>query len=411
MSWSVLRGVMAACALVLSATSASAAETVLTPDGPATVRGVWLGPVPAIGLPPAVAVGWTVTVGPGGNGGPVRLQLVSGDDRGTVTASSPTVDLPAAPGTYTYAIPAGQGLKSPSGWFDNVAVAQQVGGHAILRSVDARPEDGPLGDPAQLSVVDVFAPALADDARDVPRTERISARELAVKVISEVDSDQDGLGDKTQDVGDLRLVSAAITQHLDDRALVVAHVRNVGTTVRDQPRLSVPGLPFMPCWAGACGTVAPLPPGAEADLSLWVSTTGGEPTQAVVGDEGVDVNPADNTAALTPPSVVHPGVPQRPAPFVRLRAVRAAALPAGLRVSVGSAQEGSIRLRARAAGLTFSRTIRFAGAGRRVVTLTPARRADRRRLAAALRRKGRLPVRVTALSPAGKIWTWVDLKV
>jgi hypothetical protein len=402
---------MTVCALVLWAPSASAAETVLTPDGPATVRGVWLGPTPAVGLPPAVAVGWKVTVGPGGTGGPVRLQLVSGDDRGTVTASSPTVDLPAAPGTYTYAIPAGQGLKSPYGSFDNIAVAQQIGGHAILRSVDARPEQGPQADPAQLSVIDIFAPALADDARDVPRTERIPARELAVKVISEVDSDQDGLGDKTQDVGDLRVISAAITQQLSDRALVVTRVRNVGTTVRDQPRLSVPGLPFMPCWAGACGTVAPLAPGAEAELSLWVATASGVPTQAVVSDEGVDANPADNVATVTPLPQVHPTVPLPPKPSVRLRAIRAAALPAGLRISVGSAQAGAIRLRARAAGLTFTRTIRFAGPGRRVVTLAPARRADRRRLAAALRRKGALPVRVTALTPAGKIQTWVDLKV
>jgi hypothetical protein len=373
---------------------------------------VWLGPVAAIGLPPMVAVGWTVTVGPGGKGGPVRLQVVSGDDRGTVTASSPTVDLPAAPGTYTYAIPAGQGIKSPSGSFDRIAIAQQAGGHAILRSVDARPEQGPQSDPAQVSVIDIFAPALADDARDVPRTERIAARELAVKVITEVDSDQDGLGDKTQDLGDLRIVSAAITQQLDDRALIVTRVRNVGTTVRNQPRLSVPGLPFMPCWAGACGTVAPLAPGAEAELSLWVSTTGGQPTQAVVGDEGTDVNPADNTATLT--QLVRPlpaVVPKLSKPSVRLRGVRAAALPAGLRVSVGSTQAGSIRLRTRAAGLTFTRTIRFAGAGRRVVTLVPARRTDRRHLAAALRRKGPLAVRVTALTPTGKVWTSVNLKV
>jgi hypothetical protein len=392
--------------LALAVPVAAAAESVLTPAGPATLRGAWFGPVPAIGMPPQVVVGWTVTVGPGGNAGPVHLQVVDGADSGTVAAASPTVQLPAAPGTYTFALPAGQGLRSVD-TTTNLALAQEVGGHAILRTVDAQPENGPMADPALLSAVDLWTPALADDARDVPRTERTFGRQLAVTLVSEADVDQDGLGDKTQDVGDLRILSATIADRLADRALVAVRVRNVGSTVRHRPTLSVPGLPFMPCWAGACGTASPLAPGAEADLSLWVdTTTSGLPTLAVVGDEGVDVNPADNRATITSPHVAKP----TPRELIRLQAVPSAAVRSGgLRVSLGAAQAGPVRVSVRAAGLTFGRTIRFAKADRRTITLTPASRKARRHLAAALRRPGRISAKVTARW--GTTTTAVTLKV
>jgi hypothetical protein len=374
----VLAGFAVGVLVLASAPSAGADETLLTPAGPATLRAVPLGPSLAIALPPSVAVGWTVSVGSGGNGGPVHPQLISGDDRGTVVASGPVVDLPAQPGTYTYAFPPGAGLRSASGEFE-LAIAQQVGGHAILRSVDLAPEQ---------SAVDVFAPALADDARDVPRTERRSGQRLAVALVTEPDVDQDGLGDKTQDGGDLRIVEARVADHLAGRALVVVRVRNAGATTRDRPALSIPGHGYFPCYHGACGKATPMSPGSEAQLSLWVDTSVGEPTQAVVGAEGVDATPADNTAAL--------------APFVRLTAApKPVAEAGGLRVTLGIARAGSVRLSARVSGVDFGRTIRFTKADRRTITLTPTHAADRRHLTAALRRPGRLAAVVTADAGGG----------
>jgi hypothetical protein len=328
-----------------------------------------------------VAVGWTVTVGPGGNGGPVHLQLVSGDGTGTVVASAPGVDLPAEPGIYSYAFPPGQGLRSGTGWFSGLAIAQTVGGHAILRTADIAPEQ---------SAVDVFAPALADDARDVPRTERRAGQQLAVTLTTEPDLDRDGLGDKTQEGGDLRIVSARVADHLADRALVVVRVRNVGTTNRNSVTLAVPGHGFFPCYDGACGTAGPLAPGAEAQLSLWVDLRAGEPAQAVVNAAGVDATPADNTATL--------------APFVTLKAApRPSAATGGVRITLGIARAGTVHLAARVAGVDFGRTIRFTKADRRTITLTPRRAADRRHLARALRRPGRQAALVTADAGGGAV--------
>jgi hypothetical protein len=301
----VLAGLVVAVAALVATPVAGADDALLTPVGPATVRAMSFGPRPAIALPPAVAVGWTVTVGPGGNGGPVHPQLVSGNDTGTVVASAPGVDLPAQPGTYSYAFPPGQGLRSGTGWFSGLAVVQTVGGHAILRAADIAPEQ---------FAVDVFAPALADDAHDVPRTERRAGQQLAVTLTTEPDLDQDGFGDKTQDVGDLRIVSARVADHHADRALVVTQVRNAGTTTRDRVALGVPGHGFFPGYDGTRATTGPLAPGAEAQLSLWVDLRAGEPLQAVVNAEGPDTTPADNTAAL--------------APFVTLKAASASPAPA-----------------------------------------------------------------------------------
>jgi len=371
----------------LAAPGASA-EDLLTPAGPATVRGQWIGPQTAEGRGPAVVVGWTVTVGPGGSAGPVRLQLAGGGDRATVSAASPAEALPAAAGTYTFAIPPGRGLRLPSGRFGSLAVAQEVGGHAILRSVPARPELGELGDPARLSLVDVFRPALADDARDVPYAERRSGQELAVAVTTERDADQDGLGDQTQDAGDLRIVTARIAEYRPDRALVVARVRNAGTTVRDAPALDVPGHGWFPCDAGSCARARPLAPGAEVEMSRWVDLRAGPPVRVQVGAEGPDATPADNVADL--------------APFLRLVGPsRAVARGGGLRMLVSTSRAGAVRLAVRAGGVDFGRTLRFPRAGRITAAIVPARAADRRLLAAALRRPGKLMAIVTAAQDGG----------
>jgi hypothetical protein len=374
--------------LALSATAAAGAVLApgaagTTPGGPATLRGVWLGASTGIAYPPHVVVAWTIEVGPGSEAGPVRLQLVAGTgELGTLLATSPSVDLPAEPGSYTFTIPPGQGLKSPSGPPATVSIAQTVGKHQITRSWMIDPRLAPEADPFYLNAVDWFFPALAAGDHDVPRFVRSAGEQLAVTVKTERDVDQDGWGDETQDVGDLRVVSARIVEHTPRAALVAVRVRNVGTTVRNDATL-VAATGTAPCPASSCPKAnALLAPGAEVQLRRWFDVSRGELTRIAVRAEGPDTNPADNSARL--------------APFVALSAPVNAAASEGIRLRVGLARAGTVKVAARVAGIDFGRTLRFSGAERRTILLTPARAADRRHLARALRRPGRLDAIVTA---------------
>jgi len=67
-----------------------------------------------------------------------------------------------------------------------------------------------------------------------------------------------------------------------------------------------------------------------------------------------------------------------------------------LRVAVRSSQAGRVTVMAHVASLRLTRTVRFAGPGRRVVRLLPARARDRERLAGALERNRRLTARLSA---------------
>ena len=93
----MMRAVVAVLLVLLTVPAAAAAET--TPDGPATLISSRIGSgFAAVGYSPhnRVLTSWTVTVGPGGRAGTVR-PLVGG------VVGDP-VELPATPGTYTFAL-------------------------------------------------------------------------------------------------------------------------------------------------------------------------------------------------------------------------------------------------------------------------------------------------------------------
>lgn len=350
------------------------APTVATPEGPATIRAYWDGPVTLEGRPPEVLVGWGVTVGPGSLAGPVRLRVLQPGQKATAKAAGPTVQLPAEPGTYNFDLPTG----IPYDYRDSgLALDQEVGMHVLLATR-----------PNVESQTHVFQPRLADDAAGVTPTSIRTSLIPAIAPRIERDIDGDLLGDTTQDTGDLRVLTARVAGRDDRQKLykLTARVRNTGTTVRHLPGIAIPDGAYSwrcdPPLAGQfrhCGGPA-LQPGAEGDVTLWLGTPDDRrPTSVTVASEGPDATPEDNTISLTP----------------KLKVAKTnGATP---RVKVTSDRPGTARVTAQLAGVRISRTLTFRAAGERVVRLLPSRRADRRRLNRALRRPGRLTttVRVT----------------
>lgn len=255
-----LAGLVAVAGILLSAPALATAQGALTPDGPATVRGNYFGPYSLEGRPPEVVVGWSATVGPGGNAGPVRLRVLRPGDRGTVVGSGPLEWLPAIPGTYRFGLNPG----IPYDYRDaGLALDQQVGGHAIVERHAPQPERGRYDDPAQLYALDIFRPPLADSASDVEHSERRLGEQLLVRPTIERDLDRDRLGDETQDSGDLRLLDAWVAESRGRKMLIGARVRNVGGTVRHLPYIAGP-ISFFQSWG------CEPPPG-----SAWASGAAG----------------------------------------------------------------------------------------------------------------------------------------
>ena len=300
--------VLGVVVLVAAAAPAVAQDTV-TPAGPATVRGNWLGPHTAEGLPPQVLIGWTVTVGPGSNAGPVRLRVLRWGDRGTVVGSGPVEQLPATRGTYAFALPTGVRYDYRS---TGLALEQEVGEHAIIRTHPPDPRPDGLDD---YHALDVFRPPLAGDAAHVAFSERRRGQELLVRGTIEHDIDQDLLGDVTQDVGDLRLLDATILARErvsvspgreTNRVLIAARVLNAGFTVRHYPHITegVAGSGSCDRWQDLGGTQVcaddrSLAPGAEAELRVWSYLYGRpEPTRVEVASEGPDLTPEDNAGPI-----------------------------------------------------------------------------------------------------------------
>ena len=373
---------VAVAGALASVPAPAGARVPLTPDGPATVRGNHFSAHSLEGRPPEVLVGWSVTVRPGGNAGPVRLRVLRPGDRGTVVGSGPMEWLPASPDTYRFGLNPG----IPYDYRDEgLSLDKQVGGHAIIETHAAQPERGPRADPAQLYALDIFRPPLVESASEVAYTERRRGDELLVRPTIERDIDRDRLGDETQDIGDLRLLEAWVAERRGRNMLIGARVRNVGSTVRHLPHIVVP-----PAWLSlwcepprlSLGLVCPGPvlaPGAEADLALRVRLwEGSELKRVSVASEGVDTNPADNVGSL--------------APRLRLRALDRRRL----RFSLASTQPGTAQIVARVGGVRMRRKVHFGSPGRRTVRLAPASRRARRRLATARRRPGRLRAVVTA---------------
>ena len=338
-------------------------------------------------------MGWTVTVGPGSNAGPVRLRVLRRGDRGTVLGSGPVEALPATAGTYAFALPVGIPYEYREA---GLALNQEIGGHAIVRTHPAG------GGPGDAHAVDVFRPMLADDGADMAFAERRPRQELLVQGTIERDVDEDLVGDMTQDIGDLRLLGASIVARESanvlgrqgNRVLIGARVLNAGTTVRHLPHIantseisgwSCAGSGMAGGWIKCAG--APIAPGAAAVVRIWsYSSDGREPTRVEVAAEGPDLTPEDNAGPIQPAQ----------APAITARLSLRAVPGRELRVRLTANRPGTAVLAARVAGLRIRRTLRFAVAGSRTARLIPTARRDRRRLAAAQRRPGRLRAMVTA---------------
>src|SRR4051794_3472835 len=97
-----MRFALAALLALVALPPPAMAQDTLTPDGAATVWGRCLQCAsPAYGAPPEVLVGWSVTVGPGGRAGPVRLRVFH---PGAPVRQGRWEQLPAEAGTYSFGL-------------------------------------------------------------------------------------------------------------------------------------------------------------------------------------------------------------------------------------------------------------------------------------------------------------------
>ena len=312
-------GVVAVLIAVLAAAPASA-QVLLTPDGPATLRSRWLGPITSIARPPEVVVRWSLTVGAGGRAGRVRLRVLRPGDSATLVGSSQWESLPSEPGTYVFGLRPGIRYDYRD-W--GLAIEQQAGGHAIIATYPSQPGRDEHNDPFRLNVLDIFRPVLPDGAAGISASERIQGQGLRVRQFSEPDLDQDDLGDTTQDRGDLRVLRASVTARGRGQIVIRATVRNVGTTLRHLPRIIIPAGRRWECEprsrntvsASQCGAPA-LRPGAQAQLRVRVFVgRSAVPSRVRVASEGVDTHPQDNSIrparsarGLLGPALVERGV-------------------------------------------------------------------------------------------------------
>ena len=244
----------------------------LTPTGPATLTST---AAPATAPGGRVVLSWTVTVGPGGRAGVVRpLQDgVPGDP----------VRLPAAPGTYTFALP--HTATPPAG------IVQETGGHAIVTREACRPAIERAFDPCETKWLDIRRPGVEDD--------RDRGAQLAIAYNSEPDADGDLRGDLTEDRTDLR-VSAIPAREADGRLRVDVTLTNAGSLPADQPSLNstwLAGAHF----EGVCLTAfpqcvtTPLAPGETRAFTIRAEDPSSTSVTVDARSEGADLEPADNS--------------------------------------------------------------------------------------------------------------------
>lgn len=178
-------------------------------------------------------------------------------------------------------------------------------------------------------------------------------------------------------VGDLRLVDAWMTGRQGAEVAVYAKVRNVGTTARDFPTLTVDGV------AVRCTSCRAVAPGHTVVIGGAARSPTSRPRRIAVSAEGPDATPADNEGPL--------------APLLALSAPQDPAWPSGgIRLRVGLSMPGTLKLHATVAGLTFGRTLTFAHHGHLNIVLAPPRVADRARLRKAMHAEHRPLALVTA---------------
>ena len=248
----------------------------MTPEGPATLRATFVGPVPHARFGPRVVVRWRVEVGEGSAAGPVALRVLRGDPMtGDAFGRGAVEQLPATPGAHEF--PAR--LRILDGQV--LGLDQQTGGHAIV-TTDAHPDDA----------VDVWRPPLGvnEARRDF---ERRPGERLLISPTFELDVDGDGYGDKTQDENDL-----AISARPARRSIFV-RVRNRGDRTVDNPRLLIrlrgarlltrtharPERPVPPGYRYQ--TLPHIPPGAVRSVRLHVSRSGYR-AKLIAESEGFD---------------------------------------------------------------------------------------------------------------------------
>jgi hypothetical protein len=189
-SLAVALGFAMAGACVPAAAQAANADTA-TPDGPATLRPIWNGPVAAICEGPRAVVAFTLRVGANSRPGRVRLRVLARRQEAPIAVRSGAwVDLPATPGDHRFPARLHVGGCETG---EEIAVDQETGGHTILYSHP--PGDGdPRRDPSRLHELDVFRPPLADGAT-APPSERRSGQQLLIRLETQADVDRDGLAD------------------------------------------------------------------------------------------------------------------------------------------------------------------------------------------------------------------------
>lgn len=380
---------------------AAHAQDALTPEGPMTLRERWLGASTLEGRSPEVITRVRITVGRGGRAGRIRLRILDRADRATVKGTGGWESLPAEPGTYELPAPHVRYDPRDSG----IALDQETGGHAIVTRHEDDPAKERWSDPYELQAIDVFRPPLADDARDVERSERLQGHELMVAPVIEPDSDEDLVGDRTEEVGDLTALRARFTDKRDGLWILTARVRNNGTTVRHLPQIKRPDAAYgWQCadpqqsarfWLACPGRA--ISPGEETDVRVAVNiggrgVRGPYPSHVEVVSEGRDTNPGDNVVAITP-NLTLTALAPRPA-LVRRGT-------AGVTATVSADQAATVVVATRLAGVRVARSVTLPGPGTQTVWLAPTSRADRRRVNRALRRRGRLTAIVSAAAGPG----------
>lgn len=365
-----------------------------TPAGAATVSSQWRGASTAEGRPPEVLQAVTVTVGPGGNAGLVRLRVSDpSTDPGRGVLLGDWVPLPAEPGAYTF--PAPRLLID----YRTVVVAldQQTGGHAIVADRPCTAELGRWADPCQLVSLDAWMPILPDGASGAPPelqpgtappTLREPGRQLQIATVREIDRDGDLAGDRTEDRTDLAVRAEAVRGRGGRTTITVV---NRGPRTADWPRVTI-DRPRMQGWSPARGwtpaCAAPqtrnflsppagagvycdlpaLAPGQQHTVSLPTADDG-RPLVISVSAEGSDLADGDNTVSAVPRLA--------PAPVATLQAPASARSASGVRLRLRSERRAVARVtlsvRYRGKLRVTRRVVALRAGAARAVTVRPKR--------------------------------------
>jgi hypothetical protein len=380
------RFLIAPVALLAFAQANPSPET-LTPEGPATLYSDWHGGHTLEGVPAELLTGLRVTVLPGGKGGTVRLLVHHRPSDGgptgpqTVHAGAP-VTLPAEPGTYVF--PAPHVLHD----YRDIAlgIEQQTGGHAIATQTRCTPEDGE-GDFCGSQSVDVYRPPIGDAVPDRRTASEIQrGRQLLIEPITELDWDNDGAGDQTEDRTNLRATATSTKLSGGRRAFDVT-IENAGPRPANLPRVRASFLPRVGAgtWSPKCVAqagvfspndrtslderpcqLAPIAVGERRTVRVVVPDIGRGDAYFSVSAEGPDLAGGDESADADYSD-------RRPPLWLEVQPRPEFNREGRMGIEVHSARKGTVRLQLQRGNRTWLRrtvTFRRAG-GRRVVLRIP----------------------------------------